>query len=152
MFTAISAGNAHAQYGESHTSVTMSFAPGELSTVEGTAGATRSFNFEDLPCPPSDVALADQYFYNPETNPTRPYQPRILPPTQILDLDPAFKTCTFADIVQGFDPPKAVNVIPGAIAAPGPRHGIGRHVRRHLKTYAHTPTITSSPTITSKPQ
>ena len=115
VFTEINAVKANTPFGNSYVSVTLSFAPHELSTIEGTAGATKSFNFGDLPCPPSDVAAADWWFYNPNYNPTRTYQPRILPPTQIYNLDPSFRTCTFASTYQGFDPNSAVTAIHGPI-------------------------------------
>lgn len=115
VFTEIKAVKANTPFGKSYMSVTLSFAPHELSTIEGTAGATKSFNFGDLPCPPPDVASADWWFYNPSYNPTRTYQPRILPPTQIYNVDPSFSTCTFAATYQGFDPNNAVTAIHGPI-------------------------------------
>ena len=82
----------------------MSFAPGELSTIEGNNGATKVFNFADIPCPPASVASADSYFYNPAVNPGQAYQPRLAPPSAIYNLDPAWRDCVTA-INQGFDPP-----------------------------------------------
>lgn len=115
--------------------MTLSFAPGELSTVEGSAGATKYFNFEDLPCPPPDVAAADLFFYNPASNPTRRYEPRVLPPTKIRDLDPDFSTCTFAPIYQGFDPASAVmpavkGPLPPGFQRPGGHRKPKRYMRR----------------------
>lgn len=88
----------------------MSFAPGELSTIAGPGGATKVFNFADLPCPPPDVASADSYFYNPGANPGRQYSPQIAPPPAIWDLDPAFRNCVPA-LFQGFDPSRAFPLI-----------------------------------------
>ena len=85
----------------------MSFAPGELSTIEGNNGATKSFNFADLPCPPASIASADAYFYNPALDPGQVYRPRIAPPPGIFDLDPAWQDCVTA-VNQGFDPPIAL--------------------------------------------
>lgn len=142
------AGNAHTRYGDIHTSVTLSFAPDELSSIEGSAGATKAFNFGDLPCPPPDVAAADKYFYNPSFNPTRRYEPRILPPTQISQLDPAFNTCKFASDFQGFDPPhaltKVIGPIPGGRIRTHPKH------KRFQRTTAHTHTTTQIPELQSK--
>lgn len=107
VFPAISAGNSCTQVGNKYTSVTMAFAPGELSTIEGPGGATKVFDFADLPCPPPEVAAADAYFYNPKVNPGRQYSPQIAPPPGIWELDPAFKNCVTA-VFQGFDPPRAI--------------------------------------------
>lgn len=90
--------------GRNYPAATFSMDPGLLSTIEGTAGPTKAFDFADLPCPPSDVANGDRWFYNPESNPDRPYEPRIVPPAAIYTLDPAFKTCTFPYVSFGVFP------------------------------------------------
>lgn len=84
-----------------------SFAPGELSTIEGPGGPTKAFDFADLPCPPPAIAAANSHFYNPQANPQRAYSPMIDLPRGILDMDPAFKNCVAA-VYQGFDPPTAL--------------------------------------------
>ena len=94
--------------GSTYASAVFTMKPNELSTIAGTAGPSQVFNFADLPCPPPDVAAADKYFYDPDTNPTRAYMPRIVPPSQILDLNPAWKSCTFPANFQFFDPPSAL--------------------------------------------
>ena len=105
----LSAGNANTQIGPKYASAIFSMLPGELSTIAGTAGpsAAAVFNFADIPCPPPDVAAADIYFYNPAFNPDRPYMPRLLPPSQILNLEPSWSSCTFPANFQFFDPPSA---------------------------------------------
>lgn len=85
----------------------MSFAPGELSTIEGPGGPTKAFDFADLPCPPPAIAEANIHFYNPQANPTRAYSPMIDLPHGILEMDPAFRYCVAA-IYQGIDPPIAL--------------------------------------------
>ena len=127
IFPQISAGNSITQVGSVYTSVTISLAPGELSSIQGPDGPTKSFNFNDLPCPPSDVAAADSWFYNPEYNPSRAYAPMIAPPPQLFDLDPAFSNCVAA-IYQGFDPPIALLSAAGLGGQGG-----GGHLRRHRK-------------------
>lgn len=126
VFPSISAGNSCTQVGSKLTSVTMSFAPGELSTIAGPSGATKVFNFADLPCPPPDVASAGSCFYNP---PGRQYSPQIAPPPAIWDLDPAFRNCKPA-LFQGFDPSRAFPLIsrPRDVIQPG--HGLPRRARR----------------------
>ena len=107
--SSLSAGNAHTRLGPTFASAIFSMMPGDLSTIAGTAGpsAAALFNFADLPCPPPDVAAADSWFYNPQVNPSRPYMPRLLPPSQILTLDPGWSSCTFPANFQFFDPPSA---------------------------------------------
>lgn len=104
VFPTISAGNECTQVGNVYISQTLSFAPGALSTMVGTSGVVQPFNFEDLPCPPPDVAAADNWFYNPSWNPGRAYSPMVSPPPEIFALDPAFADCVAA-VYQGFDPP-----------------------------------------------
>ena len=123
---AVSAGNAHQRVGEAHYSVTISVAPGELSTIDGQNAATRSYNFADLPCPPSAVASRDSWFYNPAYNPGRPYEPRISIPAEVTALDPAWSSCTATAQYQGFDPPMP---LPTATLVNGPE-GPSRRLRR----------------------
>ena len=101
---------------------TIAFAPGALSTIVGNPPQTQEFNFSDLPCPPPDVASADNYFYNPSWNPGRAYAPMIAPPSEIFALDPAFTSCVAA-VYQGFDPPHTLGAWGGGIGGGG---GIGR--------------------------
>ena len=96
----------------------MSFAPGELSTIEGNGGATKVFNFADLPCPPASVASADSYFYNPTFNPKQVYEPRLAPPPGIFNLDPEWQSCVTA-INQGFDPPVPYRLASGPTGPDG---------------------------------
>ena len=84
----------------------MSFYPSELSTVDGSSGATKSFNFADLPCPPASVVSADAPFYNPVATPGQAYYPKLAPPMDLYGLDPTWKYCVTA--VAGFDPPTAL--------------------------------------------
>ena len=111
MITAISAGNEHQRIGSVYTSVVLTLAPGKLSTIEGRDEATRAYDFADLPCPPSDVASRNSLFYNPTSNPTQPYRPRISIPTEVFKLDPAWRTCTATAQYEGFDP--ATTLVPG---------------------------------------
>lgn len=153
MIPAISAGNTCTRIGDIYTSVTFSLAPGELSTIEGQAGATKSFDLGDLPCPPASVASADKFFYDTSINPGRGYEPRIVPPTQIYSLDPAWATCTFQALNQGFDPPSAVMT---ATAITGNNQGHFGLLPRHRRAVAHAhahraphhPVITTPPAST----
>ena len=83
------------------TSVTFSFAPGELSTGGLRGPSTAPFNFYDYPCPPPDKA-AFPYEYQGQ-----PYRPQIVPPPQLYDLDPVFTSC-FLYPGECFDPPYAL--------------------------------------------
>ena len=108
----------------------MSFAPGELSTIEGSGKATKAFDFEDLPCPPSAVAEADSFFYNPSVDPGEVYDPLLAPPPGIFNIDPAWANCVTA-INQGFDPPIALQTAAG-LTGPGNHFGPPRRRRRAL--------------------
>lgn len=111
VFQTIEAGDKCGTIGGKYTSITWSFKPGELSTVEGRLGKTKSFNFADLPCPPASVAAADWYNYR---GPEEPYKPIIAAVPQLFQLDPLFKNCT-VDIFEGYDPPRALT--PAAVLA-----------------------------------
>ena len=135
---AISAGNAYQRVGNAYTDVTFSLAKGELSTIEGQDQATRPYQFADLPCPPSDVASRDSWFYNTVYNPTRPYQPRISIPAEVTNVDPAWSSCTSTAQYQGFDPPTAV---PSVDAPEGP----GRRFRRGAASPLEEPDYANMP-------
>jgi len=107
-FHDVSATDKCGQFGQVHTSVTLAFAPDELSTVEGpfnlAAQTTKSFNFADLPCPPQSVLSADWYTLGPG----QPYRPRLALPKKLQRLDPAWSTCSGYQ-AEGIDPPKALS-------------------------------------------
>ncbi|KAL8719426.1 MAG: hypothetical protein Q9225_003569 [Loekoesia sp. 1 TL-2023] len=139
----LSAGNACTQIAN-FTSLTFSFGPGELSTIQGPANITKEFNFADLPCPPPDIASDVRWFYNPAVNPTQTYAPVVAPFSQLYDLDPAFHSCSVA-LNQGFDPSIALPTaksptLPGAdedrLGHLGPLHR-----RRHPVTAHHVPHV-----------
>ena len=100
----LSAGNMCTKIFEAF-SLTFSFAPGQLSTIQGPDNITKEFNFADVRCPPPDIASDVLWFYNPTFNPTRPYEPVVAPFSQLYELDdsPAFQQCTVG-LNQGFDP------------------------------------------------
>lgn len=105
VFPTIYAADSCGPLGTTHKDLTLSFAPGELSTVEGRLGPVKSFNFADLPCPPMSVAKADWYNFHPMDG--RPYAPIIAPASQLYSLDPLWSTC-YVDIYEGYDPPYAL--------------------------------------------
>lgn len=108
IFPSISANDGCTQIGNTYSSITKTFAPGDLSTLDSN-GATKSFNFGDLPCGPPGVE---------DTS----YAPLIAPPSFIFnELDSAFATC-IPGLDQGVDPPTALP--PGSGVSP-PR-GVGR--------------------------
>ena len=124
VFPTVSAGNACTRVGNVYTSATLSFPPEALSTIVGTQGVVQPFNFNDLPCPPPEVASADAWFYNPAYNPGRAYAPMVSPPPELFALDEAFQNCVAA-VYQGFDPPHALQ----HAAAPDGPGGFGRRKR-----------------------
>lgn len=135
IFPTVSAGNSCTRVGEIYTSVTMSFPPGALSTIEGLNGPWKSFNFADLPCPPPDVAAADSYFYNPQVNPNRPYLPIIAPPTELWGLDPEFKNCVTA-VIQGVDPESVLSKAT-KLSPLEPEGGLARRHPRRRAVHTH---------------
>ena len=100
IFPSISANNGCTQIGKTYSSITTSFAPSDLSTIDS-SGATKVFDFGDLPCGPPGIE-----------NPA--YAPLIAPPSFIFnDLDNgAFATC-IPGLHQGVDPPIAVHTANG---------------------------------------
>ena len=107
------------QIGKGFSSITTSFAPGELSTIDIGGHSTNVFNFADLPCPPSGIDVPAGQLY----------APLIAPPSFIWDLDPAFSTC-IPGYHQGVDPPTALPTVqgpqgPGAPGAAPPRRDLG---------------------------
>lgn len=145
MIPELSAGNACTKIAE-FTSLTFTFGPGELSTIQGPANITKEFNFADLPCPPPDVASDVRWFYNPEVNPTRTYMPVVAPFSQLYDIHPDFHSCTVA-LNQGFDPSIAVPTAKGPTL---PIHDEDKifHPKRHAVGAHDVPRV---PTQTSQP-
>ena len=142
----ISAGNSNSQVGIIHTSVTMSFDEGQLSTIELPSRATNVFDLGDLPCPPASVASADWWLYNPSYNPDRPYRPLLSAPPGIFNIDPAWGNCVTA-VNQGIDPPTALPTVTG-LSGPDVRHGPPRMHRRepvHAHRVLQGPVETGSP-------
>ena len=118
--------------GNLYTSMTLSFAENELSTVDGYIGGTRAFNFADLPCPPinyvSDIHVPNPIIGNPalQSALAKNYKPRILVPTKSLEsLDPKWASCAIVDIGNGYDPPRPLVPVTGLdpISTPEPAAG-----------------------------
>ena len=110
VFQTIEAGDRCGPVGGKYTTITWSFAPRKLSTIEGRGGPTKSFNFADLPCPPASVSSADWYNYKPG----QPHKPLIAAVPQLFQLNPLFENCS-VDIYGGYDPPCALT--PAAVLA-----------------------------------
>ncbi|KAI9880539.1 MAG: hypothetical protein M1830_002579 [Pleopsidium flavum] len=90
-----------------HTSVTLAFAPGELSTLVNPSGLGPGFgsgepmmlDVADLQCP-SFAALHGAGYRQPEE-----YKPILSAPSKLLHLDPSWHDCQ-VDLYQGVDPPR----------------------------------------------
>ena len=99
---------------EKHTSITMSFAPGELSSLESDV-ITKVFNEADIPCPPPSLIESQSSYYNAKFWDGRPnpssYVPVIAPPPALRRLDPAWGDCIQWSW-QGFDPPRVLVPVP----------------------------------------
>ncbi|KAL2040994.1 hypothetical protein N7G274_006452 [Stereocaulon virgatum] len=124
IFNSIIASDGCRQIGNTYAMITTSFAPGELSTIDKSSGATQVFDFSDLPCGPTGD--------NPH------YSPVIAPPPFLTDLDPAFATC-IPGAEQGIDPPIAIQAADGASVPGLPGHH-GRRLRRFPAHASAVPT------------
>ncbi|KAL8668961.1 MAG: hypothetical protein Q9168_006432 [Polycauliona sp. 1 TL-2023] len=132
------------------TSQTFSFAPHQLSTIQGPQNITKEFDFGDLPCPPPELASEVQWFYNPAFNPSRRYSPFIAPFTAIYDLDPRFKSlsCRVA-LNQGMDPATAVSTANGPSLPGAQLHPARLRRRKDILEGAHR--VPSLPLETESP-
>ncbi|KAI9682345.1 MAG: hypothetical protein M1817_000399 [Caeruleum heppii] len=102
--------------GPEHTSLTLSFDPGELSTVESQwrddGGFTKPFDFADITC--GGMGMADpkyQLAYSTAKSPV-PFSPTLALPSKFLGIDPAYSACEYA-MIGVFDPPKALKPASG---------------------------------------
>jgi len=115
VYNSVTAFDGCSRIGSTYASITASFPPGSLSTIRPD-NSTHSFNFADLPCPPSGV----------EWTLTGPYAPLVSPPSFLFSMDPAFANCIPA-FRQGVDPPYEVVTADGVMVGsspglPGPGH------------------------------
>lgn len=127
IFPVISATNKCGQLGHVYTSLTESFAPGELSTVDGLSFTYGAFNAEDLPCPPSDgyetqldinskPASLNPAIIKFESVYAKEVKPFVQLPDRVTQLDPAWMSCGLSLINVGIDPPRAL--LPATNMAP----------------------------------
>ena len=104
------------QVGSAITSLTLAFAPGELSTVTNAnpgpvPGTTIIFNPADMPCGPNNGTND----FLPDWTNVSSYQPLIALPSKLFALRTDWKHCT-NDYWQGQDPPYALTPVAGPIA------------------------------------
>lgn len=117
-FPTVSATDDCGLIGSAVTSITLAFSLGELSTLSWddkalTAG-TSALDTADLPCGPWNGT--DHFLPVPWSNSSY-YQPLIVLPSKLIDVVPAWKSCT-ADIFEGQDPPRTLS--PAAALVPAP--------------------------------
>ena len=117
----MSASDACGFIGSALTSITLDFSPGELSTFvwelymsTSTKTYTSALDTADLPCGPWNGT--DKFLPEPWSNYSS-YQPLIVLPSKLVNMVPAWKSCT-ADMFEGQDPPRALT--PAAAMAPTP--------------------------------
>ena len=120
-FPTVSASDACGFIGSALTSITLAFSPGELSTFvwelymsTSTQTYTSALDTADLPCGPWNGT--DKFLPEPWSNYSS-YQPLIVLPSKLVNMVPAWKSCT-ADMFEGQDPPRALT--PAAAMAPTP--------------------------------
>lgn len=138
VFHTFEAGDECGPIGGKYTSITWSFKPGELSTVEGRLGSTKSFNFADLPCPSASVAAGDWYNYKHG----EPYRPQIAAVPQLFQLDPLFKNCS-VNMYEEVDPPRALTPAAVFAATTDPVTPTTKELSSQVE-----PQITSGPAVT----
>ena len=104
----IAAGNPCTQVGSTHNWVTMSFAPGELSTIVSAGGPTQAYD------PATQPPAAPSALPSGGGGGQKPYVdiPVLAPPPGIFDIDPDWSDCVEGTL-QGFDPPSAIPIVTG---------------------------------------
>lgn len=139
----MSASDACGFVGSASTSITLAFSPGELSTFvwenyqrTSSLTYTSALDTADLPCGPWNGT--DKFLPEPWSNYSS-YQPLIALPSKLINLVPAWKSCT-ADIFEGQDPPRVLT--PAAAMAPTPTDA-GRDAQNNAAS--PIPTIPSLP-------
>ena len=100
-FPTISAADNCGLLGSVHTSVTLSFPPGEISTYVG--NSVYDFDFADALCPPASVLDVDHISIVGSA-----YRPIISPPAGLTSIDPEWVWQCQAAAFQGNDPPFAL--------------------------------------------
>ena len=124
VFPLVSASDQCGQVGPAYTSLTLAFAPGELSTMlyYGAppddpygmyAVSSRVLDTNDLPCGPADKAGN----WDVQTDYITDYQPLVALPTKLKQLVPAWSSC-YGNAFQGQDPPRTLS--PATILVPQP--------------------------------
>lgn len=107
-FGDVTAGNLCGTVGVVHSSVTLAFAPGELSTYDW-RGGSRAFDPNDLPCGPNQP-----FVFGPMGIQGAPeggiYKPTVYMPEKLRSLDPAWASCK-SDYYEGVDPPHPLTAV-----------------------------------------
>ncbi|KAG6991094.1 hypothetical protein G7Y79_00057g090760 [Physcia stellaris] len=140
VFTSIHATDGCRKLGNTYVDYTHTYHPGELSSIRD--GATYSFNFGDLPCPPESA-----HWTRPGT-----YAPMIAFPDWMTEVDPAWTTCD-AGNEQGIDP---FTAFPSKRRGSGPHEGPplrkmkrGNHEHGHAHGRKTPRAVTATPTATT---
>ena len=148
-FPLVSASDACGPVGPTFTSLTLAFAPGELSTMlyygappddpyGMSAVSSRVLDTNDLPCGPLDKAGNWWVQGGPSTG----YQPLVELPTKLQQLVPEWSSC-YGNAFQGQDPPRTLS--PGTRLTPEPTTV---HANPQTAPAAPSPPIPSLPVET----
>lgn len=96
--------------GRSHLGAVLSLDPNSVSSIDLPHGPTAKFNFGDLKKPYPSGVLQQMCFPAPvescSVDATSIYQPKLVVPNEIRDLDPAWKSCDPNWLRGSFDPPR----------------------------------------------
>lgn len=115
-FGDVTAGNMCGTVGAVHRSVTLAFAPGELSTFDW-RDINPAFDPKDMPCGPGQPFYLGPKGIQAVTK-GAVYKPTIYLPEKLRSLDPAWGPCQ-TDWYEGMDPPHALTAVAAMDTAAG---------------------------------
>ena len=99
VLSTINAGNPCTKVGQTYNWVTLSYAPGELSTIVSFGGPTQAYDPANQPATPTSLQSGEAYVDIPV----------LAPPPGIFDIDPDWSNCV-EGTNQGFDPPSVIQM------------------------------------------
>ena len=146
VFYSLSVSNGCSSLSTTYDSITMSFTPGALSTVDPFGTTAEPYNFADLPCPPPGLYV----------EPGQPYQPQFAPPraffSSLQAANPAaLQGCADGIWAEGWTDPPIAFVTAGPLDGPGsPGRGRPPRLIRDIPANAHF--IARTPTQTAEPK
>ncbi|KAF6227628.1 hypothetical protein HO173_012157 [Letharia columbiana] len=143
IFYSLSLSNGCGSLSTTYDSITMSFTPGALSTVNPFGDSAEVFNFADLPCPPPGLYVEPGQLYQPQFAPPRAFF------SSLRAADPAaLQGCSDGVWADGWTDPPIAFITAGALTGPGLAGG-GRPPRRIRNIPANAHVTARTPTKTA---